>query len=82
MPPQPGRRYQIRVRGQVGPALRQAFPTLESRRRGGDTVLSGRVPDQAALFGLLYSVEALGLELVEVRALRGGAHPRTPDNDV
>jgi hypothetical protein len=40
---------------------------LTCRRRGGDTLLIGSVEDQAELFGVLHSLEALGLELVELR---------------
>ena len=36
---------------------------------GGDTVLTGVLSDQAALYGVLAEAEALGLELVEVRRL-------------
>jgi hypothetical protein len=35
--------------------------------RHGDTVLSGTIADQAALYGVLAQLEALGLELIEVR---------------
>jgi hypothetical protein len=44
-----------------------AFPDLRSEIDGQDTVLSGVVPDQAALHGVLSRIEAMGLELVEVR---------------
>jgi hypothetical protein len=44
-----------------------AFPDLRSEIDGQDTVLSGLVPDQAALHGVLSRIEAMGLELVEVR---------------
>ena len=37
--------------------------------QGGDTVLTGALADQAALYGVLAEVEALGLELIEVRRL-------------
>jgi hypothetical protein len=47
--------------------LLAAFPTLEARLRADETVLSGALPDQSALFGVLQQIEALGLELVEVR---------------
>jgi hypothetical protein len=36
---------------------------------GGDTVLTGSLPDRAALYGVLAEIEALGLELLEVRRL-------------
>jgi hypothetical protein len=38
-----------------------------------ETVIHGPVQDQAALYGLLDQIQALGLELVEVRRL-----PDTP----
>jgi predicted outer membrane lipoprotein len=41
-------------------------------------VLTGALPDQAALFGVLSQVEALGLELLEVRRqAREAAKPIT-----
>jgi hypothetical protein len=33
----------------------------------GETVLTGRIQDQAALHGVLAQIEALGLELIEIR---------------
>jgi hypothetical protein len=62
-------RYQIRVRGQLGGTIRFAFPSLEIQRRDRDTVLKGAFVDQAALYGVLAEIEALGLELIEVRQL-------------
>jgi hypothetical protein len=35
-------------------------------------VLTGALPDQGALFGVLGEIEALGLELLEVRQLPEG----------
>jgi hypothetical protein len=61
--------YEIEVRGPLGPTLKGAFPTLKVERNGSDTVLCGALPDQAALFGVLHQIEALGLELLGVRAL-------------
>ena len=60
-------RYQIRVRGGLGRTIRGAFPTLRAQAQGQDTVLTGTLPDQAALYGALAQLEALGLELLEVR---------------
>ncbi len=62
-------RYQIRVRGRLGQTIQLAFPALEARAEGGDTVLTGVLADQAALYGVLAEAEALGLELLEVRSL-------------
>jgi hypothetical protein len=64
-----GTRYQIRVRGRLGETIRSAFPALRARMDGGDTVLTGVLADQAALYGVLAEAEALGLELIEVRRL-------------
>jgi hypothetical protein len=60
-------RYEIRVRGVMSEALLAAFPTCEARFQDGDTVLVGNRSDQSALYGVLAQIEALGLELVEVR---------------
>jgi len=62
-----GNGYEIRVAGHLGDTIRTAFPELRACLRGRDTVLFGALPDQAALYGVLYQLEALGLELVEVR---------------
>jgi hypothetical protein len=48
--------------------LVQAFPTLTVRRRGQDTILSGSLPDQSALYGVIHQLEALGLQLLEIRS--------------
>jgi hypothetical protein len=65
----PAYRYRIRVRGCLGEMMRSAFPALQAQASGGDTVLSGPLPDRAALYGVLAQLEALGLELLEVRRL-------------
>jgi hypothetical protein len=62
-------RYEICVGGRLGDTIRSAFPDLRARARGDHTVLSGVFADQAALFGVLAQIEALGLELIEVRRL-------------
>jgi hypothetical protein len=62
------RLYRIRVRGALGETLLAAFPSLEAETRSGETVLSGTLPDQAALHGVLTEIEALGLELLEVQS--------------
>jgi hypothetical protein len=59
--------YQIRVRGHLGKLTLRAFPALRAEAEGGDTLLTGPLADQAALHGVLAQIEALRLELVEVR---------------
>ena len=61
-------RYAIRIHGHLGATVLSAFPALVSRQHGADTVLTG-VLDRSALYGVLAEVEALGLDLVEVRCL-------------
>ena len=62
-------RYEIRVRGRLSRTLMAEFEELqlETAIEPIETILHGPVQDQAALHGLLRRVEALGLELVEVR---------------
>jgi len=62
-------RYEICVRGHLGETIRSAFPALRAQALGGSTVLTGTLPDQAALYGVLAEAEALGLELIELRRL-------------
>ena len=57
---------QFRVRGQLSQTLLVAFPELHAQQLGSQTLLAGELPDQAALFGVLGRIEALGLELLEV----------------
>jgi hypothetical protein len=61
--------YEFRVRGHMGEMTRLAFPALQAETCCGDTVLTGALPDQSALHGVLAQIEALGLELLEVRRL-------------
>ena len=55
----------------------RAFPGLQGDTRDGDTLLRGAIPDQSALHGVLAEIQALGLELLELRRLPSGPdHPR------
>jgi hypothetical protein len=67
--------YEIRVRGRVSQAVLQTFESLESDPDRVETILHGPVRDQAELHGLLGRLQALGLELIEVRRLPGGTRP-------
>ena len=61
--------YEIRVRGHLGAKMLRAFPALAAQTRGEDTLLSGCLQDQAAVYGVIAKLEALGLELLELRRL-------------
>jgi hypothetical protein len=71
-------RYEIRVRGVLSETLLAAFPGLQGEALDGETLLTGALPDQAALHGVLAQVEALGLELLEVRRDRVSAVASQP----
>jgi hypothetical protein len=67
MDPVPAR-YMIRINGHLGATMLSAFPALVSRHHGEHTVLTGLL-DQSALYGVLAEIEALGLDLLELRKL-------------
>jgi hypothetical protein len=60
--------YTIRIDGHLGATMLLAFPALVPQQCGGHTVLTGLL-DQSALYGVLAEIEALGLNLLEVRQL-------------
>ena len=60
--------YAIQIHGNLGATVLSAFPALVPQHHGADTVLTGLL-DRSALYGVLAEVEALGLDLVEVRML-------------
>lgn len=59
--------YEIRVRGHLDHRRMQHWTGIEvTHRPDGDTTLSGPIPDQAALFGLLNQLRDLGIPLIAV----------------
>jgi hypothetical protein len=60
--------YMIRINGHLGATMLSAFPAMASRLQGTETVLTGLL-DRSALYGVLAEVEALGLDLLELRQL-------------
>ena len=68
--------YTIRIRGRLGATALSAFPSMGSELRGGDTVLTGRLEDRSAVFGVVAQIEALGLELLELRQITAGPTAR------
>lgn len=58
--------YEIRIAGHLGNSLSQTFEGLEACYANGDTILSGTLVDQAALYGILMKLRNLGLELISI----------------
>jgi hypothetical protein len=73
--------YTIRISGRLGATALSAFPSLVSQVKGGETVLTGLLEDRSALFGVVTQIEALGLELVELRQIRARPTSRESADD-
>ena len=67
--------YEIRVVGSIGPAAQEAFSDMGMDVEPVSTVLSGAL-DQRGLHAMLGRVQALGLELVDVRQLPASGDSR------
>ena len=67
--------YRIRIKGHLDPSWSEWFDGLTiTHETGGETVLAGLLPDQAALYGILEKARNLNLTLVSV----GELPPTTP----
>jgi hypothetical protein len=67
--------YIIRIKGRLGDTALSAFPSMVPELKGSETVLTGLLQDRSAVYGVLAEIEALGLELLELRQVR----PRAKD---
>jgi hypothetical protein len=72
-----GTLYRIVVRGELGNRYAADFEGMQIQTMDADTILTGEVRDQPHLFGILNLLYSLGLELLSVQALSGGAHAST-----
>ena len=65
--------YQIRLKGHLGGQWTDWFGDLTiTLEENGDTLLTGPVVDQAALFGLLRKVRDIGIPLLSVNCVESG----------
>jgi hypothetical protein len=78
--------YAIRITGRLGATALSAFPSMASELKDGETVLTGFIEDRSALFGVLAQIEALGLDLIDLRQIPPNHwdqatthHPERPD---
>ena len=68
--------YTIRIKGRLGATALSAFPTMTCQLKGSETVLTGLLQDRSAVYGVIAQIEALGLELIELRHV--SATPKSP----
>ena len=61
--------YRIRLRGHLGQNWSDWFAQMVLTTEGSDTILTGSVPDQAALYGLLNRIRDLNLTLLSVERI-------------
>ncbi|MFN8475639.1 MAG: hypothetical protein U0822_25885 [Anaerolineae bacterium] len=65
--------YQIRIRGHLSTQWTDWFEGLTiALEDNGDTLITGPMPDQAALYGVLKRVRDLGMPLLSVTCLAAG----------
>jgi hypothetical protein len=75
--------YQIRLQGHLGRQWTDWFEGLTiAREENGDTLLTGPVVDQAALYGVLRKVRDLGMPLVSVNRFENDPTDGTDGNIV
>ena len=73
--------YQIRIKSHLGPEWTDWFEGLTiTLEEDGNTLLTGSMLDQAALYGLLKKVHDLGLLLVSVNPVQFHQNPLQTDS--
>jgi hypothetical protein len=67
--------YQIKIEGHVNLDWSASFDEVTVQHtEDGQTILSGALPDQTALHGLLMRIRDLGLSLVEVKRIENSSN--------
>src|SRR5437588_11623990 len=75
--------YQIRIKGHLSCEWADCFEGLTlTALDNGETLLTGAVVDQAALYGLLRKVRDVGLPLLSVRPVEPGRAEAKPVNEM
>ena len=69
--------YHIRVQGHLDPSWQERFGGLRiEQQEVGTTLLSGTLPDQAALHGVLLQIIRLGLTLLSLESEEVSSHEK------
>jgi hypothetical protein len=69
--------YHIRVQGHLDPSWQDRFGGLRiEQQEAGTTLLSGTLPDQAALHGVLLQIIRLGLTLLSLESEEVSSHEK------
>jgi hypothetical protein len=72
--------YQIRIKGQLDAQWTDWFDGMRiTPQDNGDTLVTGPVVDQAALYGLLRKVRDLGMPLLSVTRILPGQSDESDD---
>lgn len=72
--------YHIRVQGHLDPGWQHRFEGLRIEHQdAGTTLLSGTLPDQAALHGVLLQIVRLGLTLLSLETSEALDREETKD---
>jgi hypothetical protein len=72
--------YALRVQGHLDPSWQERFGGLHiEQQEAGTTLLSGSLPDQAALHGLLLQIVRLGLVLISLETSEPPGGEETAD---
>jgi hypothetical protein len=72
--------YEIKIKGHLDPCWSDWFMGLKfTYMEGNETLLSGPLPDQGALHGLLERIRDLNLTLISVAS--GGSPAQNSDKD-
>ncbi len=72
--------YEIRIQGHLDSRWAGWFEGLDfTLAENGDTLMTGTLVDQAALFGLLRKIRDVGLPLISVKRVAAGQADRSAD---
>ncbi|HCY87475.1 MAG TPA: hypothetical protein DHV36_20240 [Desulfobacteraceae bacterium] len=74
-------KYRITVKGVLGNQWLNWFAGMSIESKGSSTIITGLVPDQSALHGLIAKVRDLGLPLIRVERLGENRKKENPQKD-